>query len=263
VRPDQRVVVVDGLAVAAAGDGSVVGVDLDTLRLAWRVVPEQVSRRFDLRVEAHGSTVLVSAVADGSDGRVREVFAVAAADGAVLWRKAGWELVTADPAVTVVSSSRAVAALDTATGRERWSRRAAAGYTTGYRDVELDTGETAAGLAGGTVALPGRDLEGRDLVLAVDATTGQERWRVEVGQQAALGLGAAVGVVPADSDQEATQGRTSLAGLDAVTGDRLWQQELRADGAGAATPTEHLAADPARGQTVVADLPWVPHGGCY
>ena len=138
IRPTERVVVVeDRVAVAAASDGSVVGVDLDGMRLLWRVVPQQVSRRFAMRVEAQGTTVLVSVLADSSAARQTEVFAVAAADGAVLWRRVGWELATADQAVSVVTSPTAVAAVDTATGRERWSRRAAAGYTTGYRDVDL------------------------------------------------------------------------------------------------------------------------------
>ena len=264
VRPTERVVVVgDRLAVAAASDGSVVGVDLDDMRLLWRVVPEQVSRRFDMRVEAHGTTVLVSVLADSSAARVTEVFAVAAADGAVLWRRAGWELATADQAVSVVTSPTAVAAVDTATGRERWSRRAAAGYTTGYRDVDLETEEPHAGLAGDTLALPGRDLKARDVVLGVDAKTGRERWRVEVGQRQALGLDRAVGVNPAESDLPATRDRAWLVALDAVSGDQLWQHELRASQHGGNFPARHLAADPARAQTVVADLPSVPQGGCY
>jgi outer membrane protein assembly factor BamB len=257
------VVVGDRLAVAAAGDGSVVGVDLDTMRLAWRVVPEQVSRRFDMRVEAHGTTVLVSVLADSSANRLTEVFAVAATGGAVLWRRAGWELATADRAVSVVTSPTAVAAVDTATGRERWSRRAAPGSTTGYRDVGLETEEPQAGLAGGTVALPGRDLEARDVVLGVDAETGRERWRVEVGQRQALGLDRAVGVNPAESDPPETRGDAWLVALDAVSGEQLWQHELRANQYGGTLPTRHLAADPARAQTVVADLPSVPQGGCY
>ena len=264
VRPTERVVVAeDRLAVAAASDGSVVGVDLDTMRLAWRVVPQQVSRRFAMRVEAHGTTVLVSVLADSSAARLTEVFAVAAADGAVLWRRAGWELATADRAVSVVTSATAVAAVDTATGRERWSRRAAAGYTTGYRDVGLDTEEPHAGLAGGTVALPGRDLKARDVVLGVDATTGREQWRVEVGQRQAVGLDRAVGVNPAESDLPATRGQRWLVALDAVSGDQLWQRELRSDQYGGDLFSRHLAADPARSQTVVADLPGVPQGGCY
>lgn len=264
IRPTERLVVVgDRLAVAAASDGSVVGVDLDGMRLLWRVVPQQVSRRYDMRVEAHGTTVLVSVLADSSAARLTEVFAVAAADGAVLWRRAGWELAIADRAVSVVTSPTAVAAVDTATGRERWSRRAAPGYTTGYRDVDLETEEPHAGLAGGTVALPGRDLKARDVVLGVDATTGRERWRVEVGQRQALGLGRAVGVNPAESDLPATRGRTWLVALDAVSGDQLWQHELRANQHGGKFPALHLAADPARAQTVVADLPSVPQGGCY
>jgi hypothetical protein len=28
-------------------------------------------------------------------------------------------------------------------------------------------------------------------------------------------------------------------------------------------PQSHLVADPARALTIVADLPSVPHGGCY
>jgi hypothetical protein len=265
IRPTEQVVVVDDrLAVTAASDGSVVGVELDTMRLAWRVVPEQVSRRFAMRVEAHGSTVLVSVLAESSAARLTEVFAVAAADGAVLWRRTGWELSTADQAVSVVTSSTAVAAVDTATGREHWSRRSAPGHTTGYRDVDLDTEETQAGLARGTVALPGRDLEGRDIVLGVDAATGRERWRVEVGQQQAVGLGrAAVGVIPAETDVPTTRGGPWLAAVDAVSGGRLWQHELRAERHGEVLPARHLAADPARSQTVVADLPSVPQGGCY
>ena len=264
VRPTERVVVAeDRLAVAAASDGSVVGVDLDTMRLAWRVVPQQVSRRFAMRVEAHGTTVLVSVLADSSAARLTEVFAVAAADGAVLWRRAGWELATADRAVSMVTSATAVAAVDTATGRERWSRRAAAGYTTGYRDVDLDTEEPHAGLAGGTVALPGRDLKARDVVLGVDATTGREQWRVEVGQRQAVGLDRAVGVNRAESDLPATRGQRWLVALDAVSGDQLWQRELRSDQYGGDLFSRHLAADPARSQTVVADLPGVPQGGCY
>ncbi|MDF2144110.1 PQQ-binding-like beta-propeller repeat protein [Knoellia sp. p5-6-4] len=264
VRPSQRVVMVgDRLAVAASSDGSVVGVDLEPMRLAWRVVPDQVSRRFALRVEAHGTTVLVSVLADSSAARLTEVFAVAAEDGAVLWRRVGWALATADPAVSVVTSPTAVAAVDTATGRERWSRRAAAGYTTGYRDVDLDTEQPHAGLAGDTVALPGRDLRARDVVLGVDARTGRERWRLEVGQEQAVGLDRAVGINPAEGDLPATQGQRWLLALDALSGDRLWQHQLRAEPRGEARPDQHLAADPARAQTVVADLPGVPRGGCY
>ena len=110
------------------------------------------------------------------------------------------ELATADRAVSVVTSATAVAAVDTATGRERWSRRAAAGYTTSYRDVDLDTEEPHAGLAGGTVALPGRDLKARDAVLGVDATTGREQWRVEVGQRQAVGLDAPLAASTRESD---------------------------------------------------------------
>lgn len=264
VRPTERVVVVgDRLAVAASSDGSVVGVDLDTMRLAWRVVPQQVSRRFAMRVEAHGTTVLVSVLAEATGVRQGEVFAVDAADGDVLWRRAGWELATADRAVSVVTSPTAMATVDTATGRERWSRRAAAGYTTGYRDVDLDTEEPHAGLAGDTVALPGRDLGGRDVVLGVDAKTGRERWRVEVGHGEAVGLDRAVGVNPAEGDPPATRGQRWLLALDAVSGDRRWQHQLRAERRGEPRPDEHLAADPARAQTVVVDLPSMPQGGCY
>jgi outer membrane protein assembly factor BamB len=264
VRPTERVVMVgDRLAVAASSDGSVVGVDLDTMRLAWRVVPEQVSRRFALRVEAHGSTVLVSVLADSSAERLTEVFAVAAADGEVLWRRVGWALATADQAVSVVTSPTSVAAVDTATGRERWSRRAAAGYTTGYRDVALDTEEPQVGLAGDKVALPGRDLRARDVVLGVDAGSGRQRWRIEVAQQQAVGLGRTVGVVPAEGDASTARDEGWLVGLDAVSGDQLWRHEMRAEHVGDHQPVEHLAADPQRGQTVVVDLPSVPQGGCY
>ena len=213
-----------------------------------------------MRVEAHGTTVLVSVLADSSASSLTEVFAVAAADGAVLWRRAGWELATADRAVSVVTSATAVAMRRHRHGPRALEpsgscrlRPATATWTS--------TEEPHAGLAGGTVALPGRDLKARDVVLGVDATTGREQWRVEVGQRQAVGLDRAVGVNPAESDLPAARGERWLVALDAVSGDQLWQRELRSDQYGG-TSSRHLAADPARSQTVVADLPRGASSGC-
>ena len=269
IRPTERLVVVeDRVAVAAASDGSVVGVDLATMRLAWRVVPQQVSRRFDLRLEARGETVLVSAVGDSLAGdsgsaprRTQEVFAVSASDGTVFWRHLSTELADADDTVAVLVSPTSVVGVDVATGRQQWSLRAQPGHTGGLADLGLTTDPTAPVVAGSTVALPGVSLQGQPVVVGVDARTGRELWRRD-GPVQPVGLTDTFGASAWD-ESRAADSHAWLAALDPRTGEQLWKQQLTAERVTEPHPRAHLAGDPARSQTILLDLPQVPQGGCY
>src|SRR6476620_11666981 len=160
-RPTQRVLVLGDRAVTASPDGSGVGVDTAAMRLAWRVVPDAVSRSYALRLKAVGDTVVVTALAQSAADEVSEVFAVSAGDGRVLWRRRGWELAVVEGAVAVLMSPTTVAGVELATGRELWARRAGPGYVDSYPDAQLVTRAGAQAVAAGVVALPARHVRGQ------------------------------------------------------------------------------------------------------
>ena len=263
VRPTQRVLVLgNDRAVTASPDGSVVGVDTATMRLAWRVVPEAVSRSYAVRLKAVGDTVVVTALGQSAEEGVAEAFAVSARDGRVLWRRQGWELAAAEGAVAVLVSPRAVAGVDLATGRELWTRRVGPGYVDSYPDAQLLTRAGTIAVSAGVVALPARDVRGQqDILIGADARTGRELWRVD-GERQPVGLGDSFGVTAWD-ERRAQDSRAWLAALDPRTGKQVWTTQLRADRFSYARPAAQLAADPARSQTLLLDLPQLPHGGCF
>lgn len=262
VRPTQRVLVLADRAVTASRDGSVVGVDTAAMRLAWRVVPESVSRSYALRLKAVGDTVVITALGQSAEDEVSEVFAVSASDGRVLWRRQGWELADVEGAVAVLMSPTAVAGVDLATGRDQWTRRAGPGYVDSYPDVQLETRAGTQAVAGGVVALPARDVRGQQHVLVgADVRTGRELWRVD-GERQPVGLGDSFGVTAQD-ETRAQDSRARLAALDPRTGKQVWTTQLRADRFSYARPPAQLAADLARSQTLLLDLPQLPHGGCF
>ena len=191
-----------------------------------------------------------------------EAFAVSAGDGRVLWRRQGWELAAAEGAVAVLVSPRAVAGVDLATGRELWTRRVGPGYVDSYPDAQLLTRAGAQAAAAGVVALPARDVRGQqDSQIGADARTGRELWRVD-GERQPVGLGDSFGVTAWD-ERRAQDSRAWLAALDPRTGKQVWTTQLRADRFSYARPAAQLAADPARFQTLLLDLPQLPHGGCF
>ena len=263
VRPTQRVLVLgNDRAVTASPDGSVVGVDTATMRLAWRVVPEAVSRSYAVRLKAVGDTVVVTALGQSGEQGVAEAFAVSARDGRVLWRRQGWELAAAEGAVAVLVSPRAVAGVDLATGRELWTRRVGPGYVDSYPDAQLLTRAGAQAAAAGVVALPARDVRGQqDILIGADARTGRELWRVD-GERQPVGIGDSFGVTAWD-ERRAQDSRAWLAALDPRTGKQVWTTQLRADRFSYARPAAQLAADPAHSQTLLLNLPQLPHGGCF
>lgn len=263
VRPTTRFVTVGGdLAVAASRDGSVLGVELAGPRLVWRVVPEQVAGSFSVHLEAVGDTVVASATGSDQLGRVEEVFAVSAATGRVLWRRKGASLSSLGGGVAALAKDGGtVVVVDLPTGHELWSL--ASGSTTAGR---LGLGSLLGPSSGrvvtdGTLALGGTDLQGQQVTVGVDARTGKERWRVE-GLRQPVALDGRFGVT-AWEGRRASDARRWLGVLDARTGRQVWQHEMGAELYGEDAPSRHLAADPARAQTIVADLASVPHGGCY
>ncbi|SER71928.1 PQQ-like domain-containing protein [Pedococcus cremeus] len=275
VRPTTRFVPVgEDRAVTASRDGSVLGVDLAGPRLVWRLVTQQVATSFDVHIEVAGDTVVASAsglaAADGSAsppgqnpiGRVDEVFAARAADGHLLWRRPGASLSSMGDGVAVLSADRGtLVVVDLTNGRELWSL--ASGSTTAGRlglATVLGPPSTRV-VADGTVALSGSDLQGSQVTVGVDARTGRERWRLE-GLRRPVALDGVFGVDTWDP-MTAKSSASHLGVLDARTGRQRWQVELRAEHFGADAPETHLVADPRRAQTVVADLPSMPHGGCY
>lgn len=265
VRPTQRVLVLGDRAVTASPDGSVVGVDTAAMRLVWRVVPEQVSRSYALRLKTVGDTVVVTALGQsGQSGqdRVTETFAVLAGDGRVLWRLQGWELAAVEGAVAVLMSPTAVAGVDLGTGRELWTRRVGAGYVDSYPDAQLETHAGAQAVTAGVVALPAQDVRGhQDILIGADARTGRELWRVD-GERQPVGLGDSFGVIARD-ETRSQDSRALLAALDPRTGIQVWTTQLHADRFSYARPAAQLAADPARSQTLLLDLPLLSHGGCF
>ena len=260
-RPTQRVLVLGDRAVTASPDGSVVGVDTAAMRLAWRVVPEAVSRSYALRLKAVGDTVVVTALGQSAADEVSEVFAVSAGDGRVLWRRRGWELAVVEGAVAVLMSPTTVAGVDLATGRELWARRAGPGYVDSYPDAQLVTRAGTQAVAAGVVALPARDVRGQHILVGADVRTGRELWRVD-GERQSVGLDDSFGVTARD-ETRAQDSRAWLAALDPRTGKQVWTTQLRADRFSYARPAAQLAADPARSQTLLLDLPQLPHGGCF
>ena len=112
------------------------------------------------------------------------------------------------------------------------------------------------------MALPARDVRGQqDILIGADARTGRELWRVD-GERQPVGLGDSFGVTAWD-ERRAQDSRAWLAALDPRTGKQVWTTQLRADRFSYARPAAQLAADPAHSQTLLLDLPQLPHGGCF
>jgi outer membrane protein assembly factor BamB len=283
VVPQTRVLAVGvNRAVTAAPDGSVVGVDLAALRLAWRVVPEQVSRRFTLGLLASGRTVLVSAVGSAPAGSesatspgatpaapVAEAMAVSAEDGTVVWRRRGFVVGAATDTVAVLLSESSVVAVEVRTGRKLWARTA----------PSLDAGELSRAVSGhgsqpavlvdGTVALTDLMAEGSSGTVGVDARTGRELWALAgslepVALEVAFGIrhGARPHTYGAGLDQGGDGEQLTLEALDPRTGARLWSAAVQASRGQDDHPWQLLSADPARSQTILLDLPATLKGGC-
>jgi len=128
----------------------------------------------------------------------------------------GHPVVVGDTVYVSVPGER-VAAVDAGTGRVRWCGREVAEVWPPYVAV-----------AGAVVAVPVRRETGRDAFTALDAATGRVRWtRRESALCAVVAVGDSTFVVWNGTSEE----RGSIAGVDALTGETLWEDEFeRIDG---------------------------------
>ena len=130
----------------------------------------------------------------------------------------GHPVVEGDTVYVSVPGER-VAALDAGSGRVRWCSREVAEVWPPYVAV-----------AGAVVAVPVRQRQEteRDAFTALDAATGRMRWtRRESALCAVVAVGDSTFVVWNGTPEE----RGSIAGVDALTGETLWEDEFeRIDG---------------------------------
>ena len=267
VVPETRVLPVgNNRAVVGASDGSVVGVDLAALKLAWRVVPEQVSQQFTLGLRAVGRRVLVSALGSAPTGpgqagdpvdEVAETMALSADDGSVAWRRTGFVVGAATETVAVLLGDSTIVALDLRTGRELWNRAAPSLDRSELASaVSRQPGQSVAAVDG-SVTLVAPTSSGTATTLALDASTGRELWTLD-GHLGPVALEGTFAFTRRSADRRGTV----VDVVDPRAGRVLWSASWGAGRSGHSRPEAHLSSDPARSQTIVLDLPDIPSGGC-
>ncbi|MFH9088637.1 PQQ-binding-like beta-propeller repeat protein [Streptomyces sp. NPDC017673] len=144
------------------------------------------------------------------------VFALAASDGALLWRRSVDTRSTSGPPVLsgglvqpYTDGGSRLAGLDPATGRQVWQRRLPAGTTVRY--------------AGDTALLTSAD----GTVTGVDGANGSTRWRSAVPGQGMPALDAFPGAPTAFATRTSADGTsTRVTALDPDTGRMRWDVRL-------------------------------------
>ncbi|MFF5474867.1 serine/threonine-protein kinase [Streptomyces achromogenes] len=145
------------------------------------------------------------------------VFALGAADGRLLWRRAVDTRATSGPPVVsgglvqpYTDGGPRLAGLDPATGEEVWRRRLPVGTTVRY--------------AGDTALLTGAD----GTVTGVDGATGRTRWHGAVPGEGAPSFAAFPGGSPAYATRtSADGGHTRVTAVDPASGRVRWDVRLR------------------------------------
>ena len=195
------------LVLAVDTDGVLLAVHRQTGEEAWRAAA----------VASELSSPLVTgnlAVVGGSDGSIH---AFDLSDGAERWTAGTGGVVVhsvAEEAGLLYAGSRdgSFYAFDAATGARRWAVPLAA-----------DHFATAAVKAGVVYAVATAPTGGHSLVVALDASTGAERWRFVAPEEALY--------PPATDGRRVLVGSTfgALFALDAVTGEVDWRANLGGD----------------------------------
>jgi outer membrane protein assembly factor BamB len=156
------------LVVLAPGDGSLLAVDAVSGERRW--VADAVSlRAMPLARPALGEGVVVAGLADGS------VVAIDTVSGTVAWRYPGDGVPVASVSVSgesvLVNASTTLTALDGATGSVTWTAPIQA-------SAPMFPLASIPGVTEDTVLVGTTDATDVAAVLALDAATGLERWRV-------------------------------------------------------------------------------------
>jgi outer membrane protein assembly factor BamB len=184
------------------------------------------------RFETDGFVRSSPAVSDGvvyvgsEDGHI---YAVDAATGAEKWRFKTGDKVYSSPAISdgvvfVGSRDRHLYAIDVATGRERW-RFQTSDISPGYVQGDLHLTRllgvySSPAVAGGAVYFGAHDGN----LYSLDATSGQERWRLELGDPVITSPAIADGVLYIPDNTAGTGG--ILLAVDVETGREMWRVPL-------------------------------------
>jgi outer membrane protein assembly factor BamB len=203
---DSTYAVAGGLVVVAeiADAGTAVrSVDPATGRDRWRT-HTAMSGDLQVVVDPTAETVLVAAI--GPDGRA-DVSLLAADKGDELWSAQGLAAVPGPQrfdTLAILATADGSVAIDTADGTVRWS---IAEQVTAYPDVLVFHTEADPAGAAGRFGV-------------VDPTTGAVRWELDRPPGAIASAPSGVVILSHDEPGELD----SLVGLDAVTGDRMWEE---------------------------------------
>jgi outer membrane protein assembly factor BamB len=241
----------DGIAVVAPQYGSIAGVELTSGQERWRLaLPAGASAG---RAAVVGSRVYVGA-SYPSEGALDApvVYALDASTGQVAWSRSlergtqlqfappvvadGWVLVADTPHHPGSAPSSHVHAIDAASGAVRWRADLGSDRSAFHDQSPL--------VAGGVVYA----VSNAGLLLAVDATSGRERWR----RQSSSGI---VMLAGAAEDGVLAVVGSNLVSLDAGDGAERWQVATAARwGSSWTIPTADTVIVVEPGRTFAADV---------
>lgn len=233
----QGPVVADGRVYAAAVEGGVRALELQTGRQVWRYAPE---KKEDLRLSGGPGVGEGLVVIGGLDG---DVIALDAATGAEKWRAKVPNEVIAPPAVAqgvvvVRSNDGQVTAFDAASGERRWFNVQEMPTLTvrGNAPVTLGAGTVFVGNDDGTLSALGLS-DGRPLW---EQTVGVQEGRSELARMADVD-----GAPVLDgSALFATSAKNSTVALEAASGRPMWSRDNGGPGGLAVSSGSVFVTDP-------------------
>jgi outer membrane protein assembly factor BamB len=246
--------VADGFVVVGSREG-LIAFAVATGEEHWRFVPEGEPVAGVPREHFDSSPAIVDGVVYVGDGPIGGLYAVDLATGALRWRFQATGATLSSPAVAdgVVyvgtipdeqyghgDQPAALIAVDAVTGEERWRFEPGGEHTL----IASAPAVVAGTIFVNSVSYP--EPAPPDLMLhALDAATGAEQWRIEVGNRINFTNSPAVanGLVYISTGAD-----NALLAVDAATGEERWR-----------TPTEQLMDSP----SVAADAVYVSAADGY
>lgn len=215
------IAVVDGVVVSGPpnGDRGLVGIDAASGRILWRAKGQVASG------PAGDGRHVYAAVR--VDQLVHRVIALDAKTGKQLWAAEGerWggasRVHVADGRVFVVGLDGKARAFDAATGKLLWTFTYSPGK--GYCPTDIASADGRVYFGGGESAHP--RSQGVNL-WALDAATGQEVWHYALKPERYSRIGECVQAPAVANGIVALTGSNLILGLDAASGQVLWQQAV-------------------------------------